>query len=186
MDPMESIKQTFYQECEDLLGDLESGLIDMDNGSDDLETVNAVFRAVHSIKGGAGAFNLTDLVDFAHIFENVLDDIRSDRLDPDDSTHNLLLQSSDMLSDLVMAARDDGDFNQDRYDKLLGELRVLSTKDSDEAPAADTGDNSAETTDAEDYGFEPLTLDFGLGGDAEETSFDAGLDAGKKIYDICR
>jgi len=89
-----------------------------------------------------------------------------------------------MLSDLVMAARDDGDFNQDRYDKLLGELRVLSTKDSDEAPAADTGDNSAETTDAEDYGFEPLTLDFGLGGDAEETSFDAGLDAGKKIYDI--
>ena len=184
MDPMESIKQTFYQECEDLLGDLESGLIDMDNGSDDLETVNAVFRAVHSIKGGAGAFNLTDLVDFAHIFENVLDDIRSDRLDPDDSTHNLLLQSSDMLSDLVMAARDDGDFNQDRYDKLLGELRVLSTKDSDEAPAADTGDNSAETTDAEDYGFEPLTLDFGLGGDAEETSFDAGLDAGKKIYDI--
>ena len=156
MSSMDSIKQTFFQECEDLLGELESGLMLMDSGSGDMETVNAVFRAVHSIKGGAGAFNLTDLVGFAHIFENVLDDVRSETTEPTSSVNSLLLQSSDMLSDLVTAARDDGQFSQDRYDKLLSELRILSSKDSNEAPDENTP--PAE----EDFGFQPVMLDFGL------------------------
>ena len=156
MSGMETIKQTFFQECEDLLGELESGLILMDSGGGDMETVNAVFRAVHSIKGGAGAFSLTNLVDFAHIFENVLDDVRSERTEPTDSVNALLLQSSDMLSDLATAARDELSFNQSRYDKLLKDLRILSCNDSDEAP-----DPDAETPD-EDFGFKPVMLDFGL------------------------
>jgi len=72
MSSMDSIKQTFFQECEDLLGELESGLMLMDSGSGDMETVNAVFRAVHSIKGGAGAFNLTGPFErkrFQHFFQ---------------------------------------------------------------------------------------------------------------------
>ncbi|MHB8284921.1 MAG: Hpt domain-containing protein, partial [Caulobacteraceae bacterium] len=56
MDPMEEIKQTFFQECEEQLAELEAGLLAMEEGQTDSETVNAVFRAVHSVKGGAGAF----------------------------------------------------------------------------------------------------------------------------------
>ena len=56
MDELEAIKVTFFQECEELLADLEGGLLAMQEGVGDIETVNAVFRAVHSIKGGAGAF----------------------------------------------------------------------------------------------------------------------------------
>ena len=55
MDELEAIKVTFFQECEELLADLEGGLLAMQEGVGDIETVNAVFRAVHSIKGGAGA-----------------------------------------------------------------------------------------------------------------------------------
>ena len=84
MDPLASIKITFFQECEEQLAELETGLLAMKDGDTDSETVNAVFRAVHSIKGGAGAFTLTDLVRFAHVFETVLDEMRAGRLTPDD------------------------------------------------------------------------------------------------------
>ena len=62
MDPMAEIRQTFFQECEEQLAELETGLLAIDDGDRDPETVNAVFRAVHSIKGGAGAFGLDELV----------------------------------------------------------------------------------------------------------------------------
>lgn len=52
---MNEIKEIFFQECEEQLAELESGLLKMNDGDRDPETVNAVFRAVHSIKGGAGA-----------------------------------------------------------------------------------------------------------------------------------
>ena len=58
MDAMANIRQTFFQECEEQLIELENGLLAIQGGAHDSETVNAVFRAVHSIKGGAGAFDL--------------------------------------------------------------------------------------------------------------------------------
>ena len=64
METLEAIKVTFFQECEELLGDLETGLLSLQAGEGDDETVNAVFRAVHSVKGGAGAFGLEALVRF--------------------------------------------------------------------------------------------------------------------------
>ena len=54
MDPLAAIKDIFFQECEEQLAELESGLLTMEGGDTDSETINAVFRAVHSIKGGAG------------------------------------------------------------------------------------------------------------------------------------
>ena len=56
MDELDAIKVTFFQECEELLADLETGLLALQTGDEDGDTVNAIFRAVHSIKGGAGAF----------------------------------------------------------------------------------------------------------------------------------
>ncbi|MEP6342589.1 MAG: chemotaxis protein CheA [Maricaulaceae bacterium] len=158
MSGMEEIKQTFFIECEDLLGEMESGLMLMESGDYDMETVNAVFRAVHSIKGGAGAFGLDNLVNFAHIFENVLDDVRSERTEANASVNALLLQCSDMLSDLIVAARDDSGFNETQYNKLLGELRVLSSKDSDEP-------EPEGALEEETFGFMPVMLDFGMESD---------------------
>jgi two-component system chemotaxis sensor kinase CheA len=80
IDPMAAIRATFFVECEEQLAELESGLMAMEAGAADSETVNAVFRAVHSIKGGAGAFALDELVRFAHVFETTLDAVRAGRL----------------------------------------------------------------------------------------------------------
>ena len=76
MDGLEQFKQTFFQECDELLGDLETQLIALEEGSTDMELLHAAFRAIHSIKGGAGAFGFSRLVSFAHTFETVLDLMR--------------------------------------------------------------------------------------------------------------
>ena len=109
-DPFEAIKIVFFQECDELLGDLETGLLAIERGSADGETINAVFRAVHSVKGGAGAFGLDDLVRFAHVFETLLDELRSGRKTCDEPTVKALLRASDVLSDHVAAARGQGDW----------------------------------------------------------------------------
>src|SRR4029079_18481765 len=102
---MEQIRQTFFQEAEELLAELESGLLALQDGDTDPETVNAIFRAVHSIKGGAGMFALARLVDFAHVFETVLDNLRSKRISMTPAGLKTMLKSADMLADLVKAAR---------------------------------------------------------------------------------
>lgn len=79
-DPMAEIRASFFIECEELFEALQDGLQALDDGDGDAETINVVFRAVHSIKGGAGAFGLEALVRFAHRFETVLDEVRSDRM----------------------------------------------------------------------------------------------------------
>ena len=104
-DPMIAIRASFFEECEELVESLHDALQLMEQGSGDAETVNVVFRAVHSIKGGAGAFGLNDLVDFAHRFETVLDDLRSGRLVPDAEAIRLFFQGADLLHDHVRAAR---------------------------------------------------------------------------------
>jgi len=105
MDDLAQFKQTFFSECEELLGDLEGHLMALQAGEGDNGTLNAVFRAIHSIKGGAGAFGFERLVAFAHIFETVLDLMRDGRLEPTPDSVLLVLHCADILSDLVKAAQ---------------------------------------------------------------------------------
>lgn len=105
MDDLAQFKQTFFAECEELLGDLEGHLMALQSGEGDNNTLNAVFRAIHSIKGGAGAFGFDRLVAFAHIFETVLDLMRDGRLEPTPDSVLLVLHCADILSDLVKAAQ---------------------------------------------------------------------------------
>ena len=130
MDPMEAIKQTFFQECEEQLAELESGLLAIEGGDGGSETVNAVFRAVHSIKGGAGAFGLDALVRFAHVFETSLDMLRSDRLAPGPHVLKVLLRAADVLADLVRATRDGGAIDPARGAALAEDLRKLGSQDA--------------------------------------------------------
>jgi two-component system chemotaxis sensor kinase CheA len=113
MDDLAQFKQTFFAECEELLGDLEGHLMALQAGEGDNGTLNAVFRAIHSIKGGAGAFGFDRLVAFAHIFETVLDLMRDGRLEPTPDSVLVVLHCADILSDLVKAAQTGGDLPPD-------------------------------------------------------------------------
>ena len=131
MDPMAAIRDTFFQECEEGLADLEAGLLAMEGGDTDPERINGVFRAVHSIKGGAGAFNLDALVRFAHVFETALDEMRSGRLEPRPDVVKLMLRASDVLADEVHAARDETPSDEARCAAMAEELKALGPAGGD-------------------------------------------------------
>ncbi|RJK92444.1 chemotaxis protein CheA, partial [Paracoccus aestuarii] len=101
MSDMDEFREMFFVECDELLEVLANGLRQMEAPGFDKETVHAVFRAVHSVKGGAAAFGLTTLVTFAHRFETVLDLVRSDRLEVTPQIMALAHRCSDCLTDLV-------------------------------------------------------------------------------------
>jgi two-component system chemotaxis sensor kinase CheA len=149
-DPMAEIRASFFIECEELLEALQDGLQAMDDGENDAETINVVFRAVHSIKGGAGAFGLEELVRFAHRFETVMDEIRTGRMAPDPDGLKLFFQCADHLSDLVRISRDAGEMPDAETARLLAELDKLLGEDG----------ASAESTppEEEEIYFQPATL----------------------------
>ncbi len=125
MDPMAEIRVTFFQECEEQLTALEAGLLTMEEGESSAETVNAVFRSVHSIKGGAGAFKLDTLVNFAHVFETALDKVRSGKLVPDADLMKLMLRAADVLADLVRDARDGVETANGAHVAVAAEINAL-------------------------------------------------------------
>ncbi|PQZ81081.1 MULTISPECIES: chemotaxis protein CheA [unclassified Brevundimonas] len=169
-DPFEAIKVTFFQECSELLGDLEANLLALETGQGDAETINAVFRAVHSVKGGAGAFGLEDLVRFAHVFETLMDELRSGRKDCDDVTVKTLLRASDVLADHIAAAQGTGaPVDAARSAGLVAELEVLTHGVAASVAPAPV----AAAADEDDFGFTPLTLDLAdFGAPAELPSLD--------------
>jgi len=176
MDELEAIKVTFFQECEELLADLEGGLLTMQDGNEDSDTVNAVFRAVHSIKGGAGAFGLEPLVRFAHVFETLLDALRSNEIPGSADLTALLLRASDVLADHVSAARGLGMVDMDASAAMAAELKAVTDPSAAPAVAAPVApvddemgiaftplvvgadDDAGLDDDDMDFGFQPMTI----------------------------
>ena len=149
MDPLAAIKETFFQECEEQLAELESGLLSMEAGETDSEIINAVFRAVHSIKGGAGAFGLEALIRFAHVFETAMDEMRSGRLEPAPEPLKIMLRAADVLADLVRAAQCGETADETHSQALAEELRGLS-------PNCVVEDEAGEDA-SDDFDFQPLS-----------------------------
>ena len=154
-DPMAAIRVTFFQECEEQLSALESGLISMEEGTADSETVNAVFRAVHSMKGGAGIFALDQLVRFAHVFETALDRVRSGTLEATPSVISIFLRAADMLEDIVNASKDNQLIAEDRvneiiksFDSIDGAAEDAAHKPEEEKPAKDDKADIADKDDS--------------------------------------
>ena len=160
---MASIKQTFFQECEEQLSELETGLLSMEEGDHDSETINAVFRAVHSIKGGAGAFMLTELVRFAHVFEGALDHMRAGRMQPTPDILKTMLRAADVLADLVKAARDGSAIDEPRRDALAEDIAAMAAACVPNAAAAAAPAVASGPVDpeADEWGFVPVKIELG-------------------------
>ena len=131
--PNDEFRASFFEECEELLEAMQDGFTHMVDGVGDAEAIHIVFRSVHSIKGGAGAFGLNELVDFAHAFETALDAVRSGRVHETDEILFLCQQCGDHLGDLVAAAREGEATDPTKAKDLLNRLYVASgTKPGDD------------------------------------------------------
>lgn len=101
----DDIQNIFFVECEESLEAAELGLDACKAGTQDGETINAIFRAVHSIKGGAGAFGYAALQAFTHCFETLLADVREGTVSLTSGLVDELLIALDCLRDHVESAR---------------------------------------------------------------------------------
>jgi two-component system chemotaxis sensor kinase CheA len=174
MTPMASfdqLKQTFFDECAEGMQMIEQGLSDMREGLGTDDTVNAVFRAVHSVKGGAGIFGFEALVGFAHVFETTLDAVRRGDSPATTDVIDVTLASSDVLTDLVQITRAGDAIPQGFGDDCRASLeRLLGTEGGTEDVPADfdgldfvpvraEGNDSDTPSDFDGIDFTPVMAD---------------------------
>ncbi|GAA3669441.1 chemotaxis protein CheA [Acetobacter lovaniensis] len=159
---MDDILLVFFQECEEQLQELERGLSALSDGESGKETINAVFRAVHSVKGGAASFGLENLVRFAHVFESSLDGLRSGRVAPTPEIVKTFLKAMDVLSDLVAEAQGGATVDTGRIEESRVELQAIIGEGSGSA-----GPKEDDTVPADfapvPVDFEPVMADFDFG-----------------------
>ncbi|GLQ06962.1 chemotaxis protein CheA [Sneathiella chinensis] len=136
MDDYSQFKATYFTECDELLADAEVQLAALDDGSDDPEILHAIFRAVHSIKAGAGAFKFTRLTEFSHQFEALLDRMRDGRITVTEEGVALLFRAADTLSAMVEAARTETPLEDDFGQDLLTEIAAMAGSETAPAPAS--------------------------------------------------
>jgi two-component system chemotaxis sensor kinase CheA len=103
---LSQFRQTFLQESVDHIASMETGLLELRSAPADVELLDSIFRAAHSIKGGAGSFGMTNLVRFTHSLENLLDRLRSLEMQATDKVIDILLCSVDVLRELLGADAD--------------------------------------------------------------------------------
>lgn len=100
---MAQFHQVFFEECFEGLEAMESGLLNLDMGDIDSEAINVIFRGAHSIKGGSGTFGFTNVAEFTHVMETLLDEMRDGRRKVTQAAVNVLLGSVDCLREMVTA-----------------------------------------------------------------------------------
>lgn len=109
---MAQFHQVFFEESFEGLDAMESGLLNLDMGDVDVDEINTIFRAAHSIKGGSGTFGFTAVSDFTHVMETLLDEMRDGRRQVTQQAVDVLLGSVDCLREMLQAIQDSEEIDQ--------------------------------------------------------------------------
>src|SRR5690606_28524884 len=129
--------ETFFDEADELLADMEQILLNVDIDQPDPDQLNAIFRAAHSIKGGAGTFGcFGQLAETTHLLENLLDALRRGELALRKDMIDLFLETKDVLTEQVSSYRNSQEPDQQAYERICAQLRELALEHKGEAPAA--------------------------------------------------
>jgi two-component system chemotaxis sensor kinase CheA len=140
---MAQFHKVYFEESFEGLDIMESGLLRMDPGAVDLELINAVFRAAHSIKGGGGTFGFSDISSFTHLVETLLDEMREGARTVTAELITALLGAIDTLREMLQAAQEGGQLDEAQVDQRRAELdQILS------APQDKIAEQQTETTAA--------------------------------------
>jgi len=143
--------QVFFEESFEGLDIMESSLLALDLNEVDAETINSIFRAAHSIKGGAGTFGFMQVSGFTHVVETLLDEIRSGDRDIEQEHVDLFLICVDCLRGLLsdLQAHAEPDMAQADELKVKFEAILAGTEAGVESSADSNSDSTAEAaTDA--------------------------------------
>ncbi|WP_426505194.1 chemotaxis protein CheA [Serratia proteamaculans] len=129
--------QTFFDEADELLADMEQHLLELDPLAPDIEPLNAIFRAAHSIKGGAATFGFTVLQETTHLLENLLDGARRQEMSLSTEIINLFLETKDIMQEQLDAYKTSQKPDADSFEYICQALRQLALDaQQQDAPAA--------------------------------------------------
>ncbi|WP_174923178.1 Hpt domain-containing protein, partial [Burkholderia paludis] len=128
--------QTFFDEADELLAQMEQLLLNLDVGSPDPEDLAAIFRAAHSIKGGAATFGFSALTDTTHILESLLDRARNHELTLTKEMVDAFLETKDVLSDQLVDYRASAEPDAAAAAAICAKLERLKAESGAGAPAA--------------------------------------------------
>ncbi len=146
-DDFAQFRQTFFEECAELLSALDEHLADLQEHAADTEQLNAIFRAVHSIKAGAGAFSFTRLVTFSHTYEALLDALRDGQVQQSEAVTSVLVRATDALATRVKAAQEGRELAPDFGEAEAADLNAL-LKQAGLSKQSDTPSDSSASTAA--------------------------------------
>lgn len=147
---LEQFHNTFLEECFEALDSMEAALLALDPETPDPESINTVFRVAHSIKGGAGMFGFTAITEFTHVLETLLDLLRSGRLAATPDIADRLLESVDVLRDLLRATQGEQAINTKQVATLRAQLEAATMNPDAVATAATDNTAAAGTVPAAD------------------------------------
>ncbi|MHA7847421.1 chemotaxis protein CheA [Serratia sp. D1N4] len=129
--------QTFFDEADELLADMEQHLLELDPSAPDLEPLNAIFRAAHSIKGGAATFGFSILQETTHLLENLLDGARRQEMRLSTEIINLFLETKDIMQEQLDAYKTSQQPDSKSFAYICQALRQLALEAQQQgAPAA--------------------------------------------------
>ncbi len=125
LDPeMMEIAKVFFDECREGLDTMESGLLNLD-ASADRETINTIFRAAHSIKGGAATFGFAEVANFTHGVETLLDEMRNGKRAVNSEVTQVLLQACDCLREMMAATEESRAPDNARVERLNSDIIAI-------------------------------------------------------------
>ncbi len=130
---MSAFYQTFFDEADELLADMEQHLLLIDPLAPDTEQMNAIFRAAHSIKGGAGTFGFTALQETTHLLENLLDGARRGEMQLSTDIINLFLETKDIMQDQLDAYKTAQEPNVESLEYICQALRQLALESKEQS-----------------------------------------------------
>ncbi len=136
---LNDFSQIFFIEAAELLQEMEQHLLQLDLTVPDSEQLNAIFRAAHSLKGGAGTFGFSALQETTHLLENLLDDARSGELKLDRAMINLFLESKDIMQaqlEAYQASQEPDEASFSYICEALREIALQTKTDGEKAPPA--------------------------------------------------
>ncbi|MDR3435217.1 chemotaxis protein CheA [Telmatospirillum sp.] len=126
MDGNDKHLETFRQEADELLGEIETVILLIEENPEDDDAINRLFRSVHTLKGSGGMFGLTDIANFSHGLESVLDKVRSKKLAISRELIDLTLAYRDQVGLMLHAGESGVAPDAARVEEIVTRLRALS------------------------------------------------------------
>jgi two-component system chemotaxis sensor kinase CheA len=122
---MDTQKNVFKEEAYELLAELETSLLELEESPDDMELIGRVFRAMHTIKGSGAMFGFDDVANFTHNVETVFDKVREGAIVVTKELIDLTLSARDHIRDLLDGSKAEGEIDPEKGEALIAELKKL-------------------------------------------------------------